>query len=105
MSVSRDLFLGFVKLHILYHAGQQPVYGLWLIDELARHGYELSPGTLYPLLHSLHQEGLLVSERRVVEGKMRRYYRLTAQGAEALRRGRERAIELLNEISDEPLAR
>lgn len=105
MSVSRDLFLGFIRLHILYHAGQEPVYGLWLIDELARHGYELSPGTLYPVLHTLHGEGLLVSEKRVVEGRMRRYYRLTDQGAEALRRGRDKAIELLNEISDEPLPR
>lgn len=105
MSVSRDLFLGFIRLHILYHAGQEPVYGLWLIDELARHGYELSPGTLYPVLHTLHEEGLLVSEKRVVEGRMRRYYRLTDQGAEALRRGRDKAIELLNEISDEPLPR
>lgn len=105
MSLSRDLFLGFVKLHILYHAGQEPVYGLWLIDELSRHGYELSPGTLYPLLHSLHEDGLLVSEKRVVEGKTRKYYRLTDQGAEALHRGRKKALVLLNEISDEPLPR
>ncbi|NMC01995.1 MAG: PadR family transcriptional regulator, partial [Chloroflexi bacterium] len=50
-SLSRELFLGFVKAHILYHAGREAVYGLWLIEELARHGYELSPGTLYPILH------------------------------------------------------
>ncbi|RME88394.1 MAG: PadR family transcriptional regulator [Anaerolineae bacterium] len=98
MSLSRDLFLGFVKLHVLYHAGQHPVYGVWLIEELARHGYHLSPGTLYPILHALEAEGLLVSERRVVAGKARRYYRLTQAGREALQRGREKAAELLNEI-------
>jgi DNA-binding PadR family transcriptional regulator len=101
MSLSRDLFLGFVKLHILYHAGRKPVYGLWLIEELARHGYDLSAGTLYPMLHSLEEEGLLTSERQVVKGKMRKYYRLTAAGQEALEQGRERAIELLNEIRGE----
>ncbi|MFW6135684.1 MAG: PadR family transcriptional regulator [Chloroflexota bacterium] len=99
--LSRDLFLGFVKLHILYHAGQRPVYGLWLIEELARHGYEMSAGTLYPMLHGLEEEGLLVSERQVVEGKMRKYYRLTETGAEALDQGREKAIELLDEICEE----
>ena len=52
----RDLFLGFVKVHILHHAAREPVYGLWLIEELAHHGYELSPGTLYPTLHSLERE-------------------------------------------------
>jgi DNA-binding PadR family transcriptional regulator len=100
MSLSRDLFLGFVKLHILYHAGREPVYGLWLIDELASHGYELSAGTLYPMLHSLEAEGLLTSERRVVEGKVRKYYHLTQAGREALHQGRNKAIELLDEIRD-----
>jgi DNA-binding PadR family transcriptional regulator len=102
MSLSRDLFLGFVKLHILYHAGREPVYGVWLIDELARHGYELSAGTLYPMLHSLEEEGLLACEKRVVKGKMRKYYHLTDAGAQALDRGREKAVELLDEIRGEP---
>ena len=100
MSLSRDLFLGFVKTHILYHAGREPVYGLWLIDELARHGYELSPGTLYPILHRLEEEELLASERRVVEGKARKYYRLTDAGREALDEAREKAMELLGEIRE-----
>jgi len=105
MSLSRDLFLGFVKLHVLYHAGREPVYGVWLIHELARHGYELSAGTLYPMLHSMEEEGLLTSERRVVEGKVRKYYRLTEAGVQALDQGREKAIELLDEIWKEPEAR
>ena len=102
MTVPRVLFLGFVKLHILYHAGQEPVYGLWLIDELARHGYELSAGTLYPMLHSLEAAGLLVSEKRVVSGKVRKYYHLTPAGAAALEQGRLKAVELLSEISPSP---
>lgn len=102
MSLSRDLFLGFVKLHVLYHASREPVYGLWLTEELARHGYELSAGTLYPMLHKLQEEGLLAGEKRVVEGKMRKYYSLTDAGAQALDQGRGKAIELLDEIWDEP---
>ncbi len=98
MELPRDLFLGFVKLHILYHAGCEPVYGLWLIEELGRHGYRLSPGTLYPILHGLKKENLLTVETRVVEGKARKYYRLTSQGRAALREGKSKAEELLNEI-------
>lgn len=100
MSLARDLFLGFVKLHILYHAGREPVYGLWLIEELARHGYRLSPGTLYPVLHNLEKEGLLTSENRVVDGKVRKYYMLTSAGRESLSQGRGKAEELLREIRE-----
>jgi PadR family transcriptional regulator, regulatory protein PadR len=98
MKLPRDLFLGFVKLHILHHAGREPVYGLWLIEELGRHGYRLSPGTLYPILHGLEQERLLACETRVVEGKSRKYYRLTRAGRVALREGRNKAWELMKEI-------
>ena len=100
MSLSRELFLGFVKAHILYHAGQGPVYGLWLIEELSHHGYKLSAGSLYPMLHNLEQEGLLASEKQVIAGKARKCYRLTEAGREALQGARDKAVELLNEISD-----
>jgi PadR family transcriptional regulator PadR len=98
MKLPRDLFLGFVKLHILHHAGREPVYGLWLIEELGRHGYRLSPGTLYPILHALEQEHLLARETRVVEGKSRKYYRLTATGRTALREGMSKARELMKAL-------
>lgn len=99
MKLRRDLFLGFVKLHILYHAGREAVYGLWLIEELGRHGYRLSPGTLYPILHALEQDRLLACEKRVVEGKLRKYYRLTRSGRTALEEGRKKARELMEEIN------
>jgi DNA-binding PadR family transcriptional regulator len=97
----RDLLLGFVKIHILYHAGQQPVYGIWLSEELSRHGYRLSPGTLYPTLRSLEQAGYLISEKRVIEGRARKYYTLTAAGRAALEESRAKAIELVAEIAPE----
>jgi len=96
----RDLSLGFIKLHILYHAGQEPVYGLWLIEELGRHGYKLSPGTLYPMLHGLEQERLLVSEKKLSDGKVRKYYRLTSSGRTALRQAQDKIAELVNELDE-----
>lgn len=97
----RDLLPGFIKIHILHHAGQEPVYGLWLMEELARHGYTISPGTLYPTLHSLEQTGYLTSEKRVVEGRQRRYYTLTPDGDAALAEARERLRELVAEVLSE----
>jgi len=99
----RDFFLGFIKIHILYHASQEPVYGLEMIHELARHGYALSPGTLYPILHKLEEQGCLTSEKQLVEGKTRRYYTATPAGKELLAQAYKQAQELFREISPESL--
>jgi DNA-binding PadR family transcriptional regulator len=94
----REFFLGFVKIHILHHAGEEPVYGLALIAELRRHGYELSPGTLYPVLHQLDTAGYLHRIDRVVGGKVRKYYILTRRGEEALGDARAKITELVGEV-------
>jgi len=97
----REFFLGFVKIHILYHAGQAPVYGAELMAELARHGYELSPGTVYPTLHRLYREGYLSRESRVVGGRVRKYYSLTDKGQAALDQARAKIAELVQEVMAE----
>ena len=97
----KDLYLGFVRIHILYHASKERVFGTWLMEELGRHGYAIGPGTLYPILHRLEEMGLLVSEREVVGGKQRRYYRITETGRAALDEARKHTQELINEIMEE----
>jgi DNA-binding PadR family transcriptional regulator len=94
----RDFFLGFIKIHILHHAAHKPVFGLALIRELARHGYDLSPGTLYPVLHGLERAGYLQREVRVVQGKVRKYYRTTPHGKQALEEARAKIHELVTEV-------
>lgn len=96
----RDFFLGFIKIHILHHAAQEPVYGVALIEELAHHNYEISPGTLYPILHQLEEAGYLVRESRNVGGKIRKYYSTTDKGREALREARQKIRELVDEVLD-----
>ena len=96
-----DILSGFVKLHILYHASQEPVYGLWLIEELARHGYTISPGTIYPTLHSLEEGGYRASGSPGVEGRQRRYYAITPSGPHALDEARTRLVELVGEVLEE----
>jgi PadR family transcriptional regulator, regulatory protein PadR len=97
-SPSLDLFSGFIKLHVLHHASEKPVYGLWLIEELAEHGYRVSPGTLYPLLHSLEQSEMLKSYNELFNGKIRRYYKITPNGRRHLKKGKNQLMELMGEI-------
>jgi DNA-binding PadR family transcriptional regulator len=97
----RDFYLGFIRVHILHHARKAPVYGAELMKELASHGYSVGPGTLYPILHSLEEKGLLKSLKEVVDGKARRCYRITSQGKQILGGARKQAAELINEINEE----
>ena len=83
---------------MLHHAAAGPVYGLWLIEELGGHGYALSPGTLYPLLRDLADGGYLRLEKRLVDGRVRKYYRITVEGRRALSAARARAAELMAEV-------
>jgi PadR family transcriptional regulator len=101
----REFFLGFIKLHILYHAAQEPVFGLELMRELGRHGYALSPGTLYPILHKLEREGYLRQAKKLVDGKVRKYYRATARGQRTLAAARPQIVELVSEVVEEAPAR
>ncbi|MFQ5419104.1 MAG: PadR family transcriptional regulator [Anaerolineae bacterium] len=83
----------------LYHAAQKAVFGLDLIRKLASHGYEISPGTLYSILHKLERQGYLQSEKKVVAGKVRKNYTATPTGANALSVAKVKARELLHELN------
>ena len=99
--VDREFFLGFIKIHILYHASKEPIFGVEIAGELARHGYSISPGTLYPTLHRLEKEGYLESSPRVVDGRVRRYYRATVEGRRVLEESRQKIRELVTEVIEE----
>jgi DNA-binding PadR family transcriptional regulator len=94
----REFQRGAVRLHILHHAAEAEVHGAWLTQELARHGYRISPGTLYPTLHRLEADGLLASKQRVIDGRTRRMYRATAAGRRALADDRRALAELAREL-------
>ncbi|PUU93894.1 PadR family transcriptional regulator [Halanaerobium sp.] len=96
--ILRKLFLAFMRVHILYHAKKEPFFGLWMIEELKSHGYNISSGTLYPILHSMESDGILISEEKTVEGKVRKYYSLTAKGEEVLKEVKTKTRELSDEI-------
>ncbi|SFE75748.1 PadR family transcriptional regulator [Alteribacillus iranensis] len=98
--ILRKLFLGFIQIHILHHAKEHPIYGSWMLDELKEHGYDISAGTLYPILHNMESDGLLQKEERNVDGKIRKYYTATAKGEDILEKARAQAYELFKEIKE-----
>jgi len=97
--VDREILLSFWKVHILHHAGEEPIHGQWILNELRRHGYAISPGTLYPLLARLEERGWLKGTSDPRGGpRARRDYRLTAKGKEVLAHVREQLQELYDEV-------
>jgi DNA-binding PadR family transcriptional regulator len=97
----RDLLLGFVKIHVLHHASREPIYGVGIGAELDRHGYHLSPGTLYPLLRNLESTGFLERDDRIVDGKIRKYYEITDLGRTALEQSRRKIVDLVDAITED----
>jgi PadR family transcriptional regulator PadR len=101
-ALHREILLGFWKVHILHHAGQEPLCGQWMLNELRRHGYDISPGTLYPLLQRMERLGWLKSKTQPGGGKRaRRDYRLTPCGREVLARVQKQLNELHEEVVGE----
>lgn len=97
--VSREIMLAFWKVHILHHASEAPLHGQWMLIELRRHGYEISPGTLYPLLARMERLGWLKSKADKHAGpRARRDYTLTAEGMKVLAHVREQIKELHEEV-------
>jgi DNA-binding PadR family transcriptional regulator len=98
----RDLELAFIKIHILYHAEKEEVFGVGLMDELARHGYEVGAGTLYPTLGKLEKAGYLTCRAQTVNHRQRKYYRATPAGGELLEKMRKKIMELYDEVAERP---
>lgn len=104
-AVTREILLGFWKVHILHHAAEEPVVGQWILAELRHHGHDVSPGTLYPLLKRMERNGWLRCESDPAAGlRGRRYYHLTTDGKAVLRLLRTAVVELHHEVVEEATA-
>jgi DNA-binding PadR family transcriptional regulator len=97
-AADREIRLGIWKIHILHHAASRPVWGTWLLAELAEHGHSLSPGTLYPALARMQKNGWIAPHGRSQHARARRSYRITASGRRLLRELRRDVGELYREV-------
>ncbi|HZM04749.1 MAG TPA: helix-turn-helix transcriptional regulator [Candidatus Saccharimonadales bacterium] len=96
-----ELLTGFIRLHVLHHASKEPLVGFWMMEELRRHGYRISAGTLYPLLHGLKRRGYLRSTLKRDGRRSWREYRATAGGRRALAAAKEKLQELFHELMED----
>lgn len=100
-NLPRHFFGGFVRLHILYHATKGPLCGIEMIEELGRHGYKLSPGTLYPILHDLEENGYVSCKEETMSGKRRKNYRITKKGRKLMAVAQVKLRELFSELVED----
>jgi DNA-binding PadR family transcriptional regulator len=100
-NLMRHFFGGFVRMHVLYHANKEPIWGVEIMEELGRHGYKLGPGTIYPILHQLETDGYLISKTTVAAGKRRKTYRITRSGRKLLQEARKKLRELVSEVLED----
>lgn len=97
----RKILLGFIRVHILHHAVEDNgIYGLEMIEELKSHGYKISPGTLYPILHDMKKNNLLLQKEKNVNGKIRKIYTPTKKGEKTLEKLKKFIVELSSEVID-----
>jgi PadR family transcriptional regulator, regulatory protein PadR len=101
MTDDRDLYSGMIRLHILHHAEKELIFGAGMAEELARHGYKISPGTLYPILHGLEKRGYLKSSEERSGKNSRRVYGITSPGRRALKTAKKRVRELFGELIED----
>lgn len=93
-AADRWFYSGLIRLHILHHAVGGPIFGFGIIGELARHGYEVSPGAIYPLLRM----GYLRSTEELCGKWSRRVYRATPLGRQTLQDAKRKVHELFTEL-------
>jgi len=98
LAADRDLYSGLIRLHVLHHAVKEPIFGLGMVEELGEHGYDISPGTLYPILHGLEKKGYLRSTMQRNGKSARKVYRATPLGRNALTAAKGKIRELFREV-------
>jgi DNA-binding PadR family transcriptional regulator len=96
----RKIFLGLIEVHILHHASKAPFYGSWMMNELSEHGYQVGPGLMYPLLKELCANRWLTMEKRVEDGRQKKYYSITEDGLAALDTAKLHLRELTKELTE-----
>ena len=92
MALDKSLVSGSTTMLLLKLLSEKDMYGYEMIETLrerSQNVFEMKAGTLYPLLHSLEEKGLLTVYEQEVSGKVRKYYSITREGRNLLEQKRE----------------
>lgn len=102
MRYSKELLKGSTPILVMSVLKGQDLYGYKIIRELeirSENVFEMSEGTLYPILHSLEKEKFLVSYWEEVDGRRRKYYHLTEKGQKQFEEKKKEFISYSNNVT------
>lgn len=97
-----NIITGNTSMLILELINQRDMYGYELMEELEKRSqgkFKLKAGTLYPLLHNLEKEGNIETYSKEFNGKVRKYYKITATGNEELEKQKKQWKEFYNAVN------
>lgn len=84
MAINKSLLTGSTTMLILKLLEGKDMYGYQMIEELAKRSdntFSLKAGTLYPLLHTLEEQGMINSyDENADSARVRKYYSITKKG-------------------------
>lgn len=102
MKYSKELLKGSTHLLILSILKKEDLYGYRIIRELecaSENAFEMTEGTLYPILHALEKEGALESYWYEIDGRNRKYYHITKKGLKMLAEKQEEWVSFSNSVT------
>jgi PadR family transcriptional regulator, regulatory protein PadR len=102
MQVNKTLISGSTSMLLLTLLSEKDMYGYEMIETLnkrSNHVFDLKAGTLYPLLHSLENDGYLESYDDLESAKPRKYYRITKSGRKFLKEKKAEWNEYTNAVN------
>lgn len=102
MKYSKELLKGSTHLLILSILKKEDLYGYRIIRELecaSENAFEMTEGTLYPILHALEKEGALESYWHEIDGRSRKYYHSTKKGLKMLAEKQEEWVSFSNSVT------
>ena len=89
-----DVPQGTLELMILTILAREPLHGYGItqrLTALSRDSFQVNPGSLFPTLYRLEQDGKLKAEWRPTENnRTAKYYRITTAGRRQMERHRKR---------------
>ncbi|MCI8420805.1 MAG: PadR family transcriptional regulator [Clostridia bacterium] len=84
---------GILDVCVLHAISNGESYGYKIISDLTGI-IEISESTLYPILKRLEVGGYVITRAAEFNGRLRRYYKITALGLEKLKSGRDDLLEI-----------
>lgn len=102
MAVDKGYMSGSSQMLVLNLLNEKSCYGYELIKTLKQKSndvFDMKEGTLYPILHKLENDGLILSYNQEVSGRTRKYYAITDKGQKILAKEKEEWMQFSSAVN------